>query len=114
MSIERRKYLRAPISIAVVYRTDGNPPIQSFTQTLGGGGLFIETHSPFLPQTPLEVEFCLPGETQKIKIPGRVAWTRDRFEQDSPPGMGIQFTTIARSQREKIQALVLKVLKGTE
>ncbi|MBI5197269.1 MAG: PilZ domain-containing protein [Nitrospirae bacterium] len=114
MSIDRRKHLRASISISVSYWSDGKEPVQSFTQTIGAGGLFIETAVPLALETSLKIEFCIPGEPQKTKVHGKVVWIRARFVQDASPGMGIQFVGITRSEREKIQALVLKVLKGTE
>jgi uncharacterized protein (TIGR02266 family) len=114
MTISRRRYLRAPIAIALNYWIDDQGPFSAFTQTLGAGGLFIETTSPGPSQSPLKLEFILPGERTRLNLEGKVVWVRDRFVGDSQPGMGVQFSGIARKDRERIDALVLKVLKGTE
>ncbi|MBI4714361.1 MAG: TIGR02266 family protein [Nitrospirae bacterium] len=106
--------MRAPVSIAVQYWENTREPVEAFTQTLGGGGLFIETTSPAPVTTGVKVAFSLPGESRRHTVEGKVVWVRERFEGEFSPGMGIQYTKISREDRERIQEWIMKVLRGAE
>jgi uncharacterized protein (TIGR02266 family) len=88
--------------------------MNSFTQTLGAGGLFIESTSPLPQDTRIKVEVQIPGSPRPIVAEGKVAWVRKQFEGDFAPGMGIQYLKITRGEREKIAEFILRVLKGAE
>lgn len=59
---------------------------------LSAGGVFVATYQPQPPGTHLWVYFSLP-DGQTIEAAGIVRWTRAGSD-DSPPGMGVRFSTI--------------------
>ena len=111
-----RQHPRAAVSIDVRYQTEGGEMMESRTTGIGGGGLFIESAHPFPPGTLLNVEFVLPDGPRKwLRVTGRVAWVCERPDQyHFHPGMGIKFEEIAEETRERIMALVNKLIETSD
>lgn len=110
---DRRKFLRAPLSLVVKYKETGNREIEAFTGTIGGGGLFIETFHPLpVNNEGMSIELHLPGSVDKTLLEGKVVWNRKEYVDEFPPGMGIKFTKISRKDQAKINELVTRVLVG--
>ena len=113
MNKERRRYLRAPLSLTVKYHSPESIVIEEgFTSIIGGGGLFIETFHPFTANEVITMELCLPGDVDKTVIEGLVVWTRKEYEGEIPPGMGIKFGKISLKDKKKINDLVTRTLGG--
>jgi len=109
-----RQHPRAVVAIDVRYQTEGGELMESRTTGIGGGGLFIESVRPFPPGTLLNVEFVLPDRpAQWLRATGRVAWVCERPDQyHFHPGMGIKFEEISEEIRERVLALVNKLLNS--
>ncbi|HEX9757635.1 MAG TPA: TIGR02266 family protein [Nitrospiria bacterium] len=118
ISINKRRAPRTPLSLRIRYTNPEGKWYESITDTIGGGGLFIETRTPFHPGTPVTVEMSLPGKKDKpIQAEGVVAWTRKKFERILYfPGMGIQFTKVSKDdQRFLISEInLLNSLRGLQ
>jgi uncharacterized protein (TIGR02266 family) len=92
----------------VRYSTPDHKHFDSVTCEIGGGGIFIETHLPPQLGTILALELALPDDpTAPINAQGKVAWIRPREERYVFfPGVGIQFTEISETGRERLMTMV--------
>lgn len=109
---DRRKFFRAPLSLAVKYRDDENKEIEAFTATISGGGIFIETFRPLPIDNDIFIEIHLPGSKDKTVLEGKIVWSRKGYANEYPPGMGVKFTKISRQDQARINELVTRVLVG--
>lgn len=86
----RRLTLRVPV---VLRRGDDGTALDTHATTLGAGGLFVPTESPFARGTPLLVRLRLPGGEEHA-LRAEVAWASGA---DTPGvascghGMGVAF-----------------------
>ena len=72
--------------------------LYDYSIDLSTGGFFLETERPLLVETPLDLEFTLPGIGSTIRCKGRVAWVnypKLRRKSHLPAGMGVQFLELA-------------------
>jgi uncharacterized protein (TIGR02266 family) len=117
-SINKRKDPRTALSVRIRYTGDQGRWYESITDTIGGGGLFIETRTPLSQGTPIKVELSLPDKKHgPIQAEGFVAWTRTKFERILYfPGMGIQFTKVAPEDRKVLLSEInlLNRLRGVK
>jgi Tfp pilus assembly protein PilZ len=67
--------------------------------------MFIEMEHPAELETPVSLQFRLPGEDSPIRIEGRVAWVSER-KDDSPAGVGIEFQNLTPDTRQTINRIV--------
>ena len=109
---DRRKFSRAPLSLAVKYQDAEGKEVEAFTVTVGGGGLFIETFAPLPVYQEISIELHLPGAANKTMLKGTVVWSRTEYAEGFSPGMGIRFTRVSRQDQAKINELVTRVLVG--
>lgn len=109
---DRRKFLRAPLPLAVKFRDMENKEVDAFTGTIGGGGIFIETFNPPPVDSDITAELCLPGSSDKTIIAGHVVWSRTEYTGEYPPGMGIRFTKVSKKDQARINELISRVLVG--
>ncbi|MBK8169725.1 MAG: PilZ domain-containing protein [Sandaracinaceae bacterium] len=80
-----------------------------FSGEIAEGGVFIATYTSLERNTPVSVLVTLPGGFE-TKLNGRVRWVRDPmdFTDESEPGMGIQFESLAADTRELILRFIKK------
>jgi uncharacterized protein (TIGR02266 family) len=83
-----RRDFRAPLQLAVSYRTTG-AFLVAYSVNLSKGGIFIEAQ-PLPVGTMIHLELEVP-EAGKLGVDGQVAWVRDSPALGLPVGMGIQF-----------------------
>ncbi|MBI1824073.1 MAG: PilZ domain-containing protein [Nitrospirae bacterium] len=104
----RRKHLRTTMAVKIKYQSENGSWKESITGTLGTGGLFIETPSPFDKGSDIALELFLPDSPpQTVKTKGKVVWTRNQFEKVLHfPGMGIEFSKISGNERDAIERLI--------
>ena len=113
MNKERRRFLRAPLSLTIKYHSPESIVIEEgFTSIIGGGGLFIETFHPLSVNDIIIMELYLPGDVDKTMIEGMVAWTRKEYAGDMAPGMGIKFVNVSLKIKGKMNTLVSRTLGG--
>ena len=103
-----RNYPRSRLAAKVRCVTPDHKHFDSVTCEVGGGGIFIETHLPPQLGTALTLELLLPDDpTVPINAQGKVAWIRPREERYVFfPGVGIQFTEISETGRERLLTMV--------
>ena len=112
MMQERRKFYRAPLSIVVKYKDAEDKDVEAFTGTIGGGGVFIETFKPLTTGKELSIELTLPGSEKKTVIECTVVWSREKYDNESPPGMGIKFNRITKKDSARLNELITRILVG--
>jgi len=107
MSDERRRDGRAPIEVKVEYRTVGSF-LSDWTVNISRGGLFISTLSPLKIGAEVRLVFSLPGIPIMFDLHGTVKWIQDADVEGQPPGMGVEFFSIADQVRQRIEGYVDK------
>ena len=109
---ERRRYKRTPFVIRVDYRTV-DEFFSDFSANINEGGIFIETNKTHGTDTPVRLEFNLPGQDDTVIVYGKVAWVRAEADPaEGPPGVGIHFEGLSPEAREAINRIArnLRVL----
>ncbi len=86
---------RYRVRLAIYYGSEQKQLMTNYSVNMNTGGIFIETNRILPVDTPLTVEFMLPGKKDKlITCKARVAWTNEPGERKAPQlpaGMGLQF-----------------------
>lgn len=105
---DARSTPRASLVLRVKYAADGGRPVESRAGGVGGGGMFIETESPFPVGTELALSFTLPDRPKEwLDATATVAWVCPKPDQYTfSTGMGMQFVKIAPDTRKRIVDLV--------
>ncbi len=107
-----QKEVRAEPRISLAFRVRYNTPegqrFESRAGGIGGGGLFIESQTPLRVGTKLAMEFMLPEKPSEwLPAKGVVAWVCPKADQYTfSPGMGVRFTEVEPSIRDRILELV--------
>jgi type IV pilus assembly protein PilZ len=99
---------RISLTFRVRYNTPEGQRFESRAGGIGGGGLFIESHSPLPVGTKLAMEFSLPQTPdQWLPAKGTVAWVCPKADQYTfSPGMGVRFTEVDEGVRDRIHEVV--------
>lgn len=107
---EQRAAERVKVDIQVDCHNEGNFLFASI-RNLSEMGIFVETRTPVPTGTELTLEFVLPVSGAKILATGVVVWTNAyrEGEENLNPGMGIRFTNLSESDRQKICDLIRKI-----
>ena len=105
---ETRNEPRVTLTFRVKYKTPEGQQFESRAGGIGGGGLFIESHSPLPVGTKLALEFSLPEQPSEwLPAKGLVAWVCPKADQYTfSPGMGVRFTEINPDIRNRVLELV--------
>lgn len=103
---------RISLTFRVRYNTPEGQQFESRAGGIGGGGLFIESHSPLPVGTKLAMEFSLPQKPDHwLPAKGTVAWVCPKADQYTfSPGMGVRFTEV----EEKVRDQIHEVVKATQ
>jgi uncharacterized protein (TIGR02266 family) len=96
----------------VAYRSVGSF-LTDWATNISQGGLFINTRKPLPVGTVVKLIIQLPGAAFPFDMTGRVTRVCPR-EADAAPGMGIEFTELDGSKRERIEAFVEKLRKDLD
>lgn len=111
LGITQRSDPRIEARMRVHYGTGNQQLLANYSVNLSSGGIFIETHDILPVDTPLALEFTLPGSPRTIRCKGRVAWVNipgDELSPRLPPGMGIQFVDLSLTEMHAIKDFVQK------
>ena len=105
---EVRSEPRISLTFRVRYNTPEGERFESRAGGIGGGGLFIESHTPLPVGTKLAMEFSLSQKSEEwLPAKGTVAWVCPKADQYTfSPGMGVRFTEIDETVRDQIHELV--------
>jgi type IV pilus assembly protein PilZ len=106
----RRKEPRELVTLRVDYRSDENF-LFAYATNVSSLGIFVLTHDPKEPGTPIELEFPAIDEDGPLRIRGEVVWVNPyRPGGENPnPGMGIRFSSVDPSQRERLVRTVRRI-----
>lgn len=102
-----RNFRRAPVAVKVILQSVDHHRLEGITADIGGGGLFVE-HRTFLQiGTELAVSLYLPDDlATPIRTIGQVVWVRRKRQPGFAAGMGIAFTGISESARDRLLCLI--------
>jgi c-di-GMP-binding flagellar brake protein YcgR len=101
---DQRKFQRTPTELAVKVRAAGSRVeggIRLDSTDVSEGGVFLRSDLLFEIGEMLELEIVLP-EGGVIQATGRVVRVARRRAEETVPGMGIEFTRMAMSDRRAI------------
>jgi uncharacterized protein (TIGR02266 family) len=88
---DKRQHARIPVSLQVSYLSKGDLQ-RDLVINLSPGGLFVRTSKPLEIGTDVDLEVLIAEEEAPLHIRGKVTWLRG--QDDTQPGMGIQFTGV--------------------
>jgi DNA repair protein RadC len=101
---DRRRSARLELKIPVDYGSV-DAFFSEFSTNINEGGMFVEMETPAELDTPVQLQFRLPGSTEPVQVSGRVAWRSDG-KGEGPPGVGIEFQDLPHETREAINRIV--------
>ena len=104
VEVERRRSDRAEVLVRVDYQTV-DELFSDFARNVNEGGLFVETESPLAIDTPVSVQFKIPGSDEPVSGSGRVVRTQSDPATETP-GMAIEFDELNTESRRRINELV--------
>jgi Tfp pilus assembly protein PilZ len=103
---DQRKFDRRPAELPVTVRAAGNrveAGIRLDSADVSEGGAFLRSDLLFEVGEVLQLEIPLPGGTL-VKATGKVVRVSRSRGKETVPGMGIEFTRLAMSDRRAIAA----------
>lgn len=105
--LERRTTNRAELVVRVDYQTV-DELFSEFARNINEGGIFVKTETPHGVGTSVDLQFKLPGSDEPVRITGTVMHLSSGNAGD-PLGMGIEFSELNASTRDRINDLVRKL-----
>lgn len=105
---ERRRAERIAIEADIGFQSDSNFFV-GFTEDVSEGGLFVATYDIKPIGSSLNINFSLP-DGRLVSVDGVVKWVREYNEtnEDSMPGMGVQFTNLSDRDKDAIHGFISK------
>jgi len=109
LQLTERIATRFKTKLSVRYGAETTSLLTDFALNISTGGLFLETANPLPVETPMTLEFPLPGREHPVVCQARVAWTN---EPDSPSrlqlpsGMGLQFLDLKLADLQAIREYI--------
>ena len=102
---------RSKARLVIYYGPEHQSLMTDFAVNMSTGGVFIETGTVLPVDTPLILEFQLPGHDKRITCRARVAWTNEPEnlrKLSLPPGMGMQFLDLSLEKMNAIRQFLNK------
>jgi len=111
MNAERRGARRKPLDVQVTYRVNGQARAESYqveAVNVSETGILLRTELPLAIGTEIELEFALPGQTERLRLHGQVVWSNGVTDGGGRTftGKGIHFTGYGAGCRALIAAYV--------
>jgi uncharacterized protein (TIGR02266 family) len=107
MADERRSARRARLSgVRITYESASGDRVESDAVDLARGGLFVRTAKPLAVGKRIALEIQVIGQPGPWSALGRVVWTREPGDAESPPGMGVKLIDIEDGVVAAINRLV--------
>jgi uncharacterized protein (TIGR02266 family) len=94
--VDKRRYPRILVRLPAVYRSS-NLTIDAFVSNISQGGLNLDCTDVDIVGTEGEVQITLPGQTDALRLQGKVIWSDRSTEQQQ--GMGFCFDSLNRDHR---------------
>lgn len=93
---ERRRYFRHPVDMALRITFPQTPEMTATATNVSEGGLAIRILSKVALETPVQVQFTLPGSKTSLELKGEVAWA------DGTGHAGIRFIDVPQSSQYQL------------
>ncbi len=77
--------------------------LEASVSDLGEGGMFVEMKDPPPKGTILEVEFTMPGRSERTRVLGIVRW---REKAGPRAGVGVRFAPIGQDERTTLARII--------
>ena len=113
-TFEDRRGPRVNMALHAKVTDPGGFKFDGITETISGGGVFIETPTQLPLGSSLDIEIRLPYEPgDPIHASGEVIWSRPETERIVKfPGMGVKFKGVSKEDRSRIIELVDMITKA--
>jgi uncharacterized protein (TIGR02266 family) len=110
--LQRRKHLRVPMAVDIVFEHDGEF-LSGRIANLSCGGVFLMSDTILDTDSKLTLYLANTGRGSDavITIEGEVTWVRKVAESDRRPGMGIQFVNVPEDVQRQLDSFVLETLE---
>lgn len=115
LAIVDRATPRVATRLLVRYGPGEKKLLHDFSLNLSVGGLFLETRTSLPMETPVSLEFLIPGADDPVLCQGHVAWintAQDPIKTDLPAGLGIQFSNLSSGDTALIREFLRTECKG--
>lgn len=109
LQLAERATPRVGTRMLVHYGIAEQQTLHDYSVNLAAGGLFLETALPLPIDTPLTLEFFLPGAAETVRCKGRVAWINaagSPTKPELPSGFGVQFGDMAPGDARAIREFI--------
>ncbi len=109
LAMAERATPRVTTRMLVHYGIGDQQTLHDFSVNLASGGIFLGTSQLLSTDTPLSLEFFIPGAPTTIRSRGRVAWANaagDQAKPDLPCGFGVQFLDMASRDIRAIREFI--------
>jgi uncharacterized protein (TIGR02266 family) len=94
--VDKRRYPRILVRLPAVYRSL-NLTADAFVSNISQGGLNLACTEVDVVGTEGEVQITLPGQTDSLRLQGKVIW--NDLTTDQKQGMGFCFDSLNREHR---------------
>ncbi len=102
---ERRKYERYPITLKICY-INLDTFFYDYAVNISHGGVYIRTSRPLDIGSEVKLKFAIPGTKREIETEGKVVRSIPGDPENmEPPGMGIEFDILEKSDIDLINTL---------
>jgi len=109
LEIAERATPRVKIRMLVHYGVENEKTLHDYSVNISAGGIFLETPHAMPVDTPVTLEFFVPGAEESIRCKGRVTWLNaalSKTKEDLPAGVGIAFEDIPAAASQRIREFI--------
>ncbi len=102
LGISRRLARRFPVNFQLAFMDSKQKKHVGSCVNLNSGGMYLATETLFPVDTPLTIDFTLPGFQTALKCSVRVAWVNHpewRKKNSMPCGVGVEFVDASATVR---------------
>jgi type IV pilus assembly protein PilZ len=108
---ERREHPRESIELVVRYQRM-NAFFADYAKNISRGGTFVATNEPLPQDTEFVFSLGVPELEEPLQLCARVMWTTppESASRVHPAGMGIQFQYRNAEERQRLEALIERLI----
>jgi CheY-like chemotaxis protein len=105
---ERRRYFRVPTEMLVMVRAGDGPERVATATNISSGGMAMQVTLPLPENTPIHLQFTLPGQKRQMQVRAELAWA-------DPRGLsGLRFRHVPPKAREALLAWLEEKLEQAD
>ena len=103
--VAQRQWRRVEVQIPCIVRID-DEELQSTIKNISEGGAFVEIGIPLEKESILELDFILPHADYSVSAHVVVRWASSFLRMTAHAGMGVEFLTVPKGERDLIRGFV--------